>query len=120
MSKKPKDGPPGTTDQSPRWEGPPETRPRGYLPPSDDPRSNPDAAGEVLKDSDGDLGDAFGRDPPADRRTDRIRTRAYEIWEREGRRHGSHEQHWHRAATEIDGEEADGAVPDEPNVERDS
>ncbi|MGO4637083.1 DUF2934 domain-containing protein [Mesorhizobium sp. 2RAF45] len=49
-----------------------------------------------------------------------MRTRAYEIWEREGRRHGSHEQHWHRAATEIDGEEADGAVPDEPNVERDS
>ncbi|WP_413813931.1 DUF2934 domain-containing protein [Mesorhizobium sp. Root695] len=35
-----------------------------------------------------------------------MRTRAYEIWEREGRRHGSHEQHWHQAAREIDGEDA--------------
>nr|WP_244497704.1 DUF2934 domain-containing protein [Mesorhizobium sp. Root695] len=28
------------------------------------------------------------------------------MWEREGRRHGSHEQHWHQAAREIDGEDA--------------
>ena len=34
---KPKSGPPGTTEQSPRWEGPEETRPRGYLPAKDDP-----------------------------------------------------------------------------------
>ncbi|MCO5160974.1 MAG: hypothetical protein M9939_07545 [Mesorhizobium sp.] len=41
-------GPAGTTDQRPRWEGPPENRPRGYLPAQDDPESEPDAAGETL------------------------------------------------------------------------
>ena len=30
---------PGTTDQRPRWEGPPENRPRGYKPAKDDPRA---------------------------------------------------------------------------------
>ena len=59
MSNTPKDGAPGTTDQSPRWEGPPETRPRGYLPAKDDPSTDPDAAGETLKNPDRrDLGDA--------------------------------------------------------------
>lgn len=43
---------PGTTDQKPRWEGPPETRPRGYLPATDDPENDRDAAGENLKDPD--------------------------------------------------------------------
>jgi len=38
--KKPKDGAPGTTDQSPRWEGPEESRPRGYLPAKDNPDSD--------------------------------------------------------------------------------
>jgi len=52
MSNAPKDGQPGTTDQSPRWEGPPENRPRGYLPAKDDPNTNHDAAGETLKDPD--------------------------------------------------------------------
>jgi hypothetical protein len=33
----PKDGPPGTTEQSPQREGPLENRPRGYLPAKDDP-----------------------------------------------------------------------------------
>lgn len=33
----PKDGAPGTTKQSPRWEGPEENRPRGYMKPKDDP-----------------------------------------------------------------------------------
>lgn len=42
----PRDGPPGTTDQSPRWEGPPETRPRGYLPAKDDPETERDATGK--------------------------------------------------------------------------
>ena len=56
----PKDGKPGTTDQWPRWEGPPETRPRGYLPPKDDPSKTPDAAGETLDNPDrADLGDAM-------------------------------------------------------------
>ena len=46
----PKDGAPGPTDQSPRWEGPPGNRPRGYLPAKDDPEKDRDAAGENLKD----------------------------------------------------------------------
>ncbi|MBV8089607.1 MAG: DUF2934 domain-containing protein [Alphaproteobacteria bacterium] len=40
-------------------------------------------------------------------RTDRerrIEERAYELWEAEGHPQGKHEEHWHRAAREIDGE----------------
>jgi hypothetical protein len=48
--KSPKDGAPGTTEQSPRWEGPEETRPRGYLPAKDDPDADRDAVGENLQD----------------------------------------------------------------------
>lgn len=33
----PKDGAAGTTDQSPRWEGPQENTPRGYQKATDDP-----------------------------------------------------------------------------------
>jgi hypothetical protein len=40
----------------------------------------------------------------ADDRNERIRHRAYEIWEREGRHEGKHDEHWHRAAREIEGE----------------
>ncbi|AOF92801.1 hypothetical protein [Sinorhizobium sp. RAC02] len=47
---KPRDGAPGTTEQSPRWEGPEESRPRGYLPAKDDPDTARDAAGETNKD----------------------------------------------------------------------
>jgi hypothetical protein len=51
---------PGTTDQLPRWEGPPENRPRGYLPAIDDPARDRDAAGESLRDpAKSDLSDAF-------------------------------------------------------------
>ena len=51
MSKNiPTDGAPGTTDQSPRWEGPEETRPRGYLPATDDPDVDRDALGENNQD----------------------------------------------------------------------
>ncbi|CAN7763817.1 hypothetical protein C6558_12570 [Ensifer sp. NM-2] len=50
--KTPRDGKPGTTDQSPRWEGPRQTRPRGYLPAVDDPDSDRDAVGENLNDPD--------------------------------------------------------------------
>ena len=46
----PKDGAPGTTEQSPRWEGPEENRPRGYLPAKDDPTTDRDAVGENLRD----------------------------------------------------------------------
>jgi hypothetical protein len=35
----------------------------------------------------------------------RIRDRAYQIWDREGRRHGRHEAHWQQAKREIDAEE---------------
>lgn len=48
--KSPKDGAPGTTDQSPRWEGPKENRPRGYLPAKDDPDIDRDAMGENNQD----------------------------------------------------------------------
>lgn len=54
------EGAPGTTDQRPRWEGPPENRPRGYLPAEDDPETDRDAAGENLRDPQHrDLGDAM-------------------------------------------------------------
>src|SRR5689334_8089907 len=50
----------GTTDQMPRWEGPPENRPRGYLPAIDDPSVDRDAADENLRDPErSDLGDVF-------------------------------------------------------------
>jgi hypothetical protein len=48
----PKAGRAGTTDQSPRWEGPEETRPRGYLPAVDHPETDRDALGENLNDPD--------------------------------------------------------------------
>ncbi|MFE0016835.1 DUF2934 domain-containing protein [Mesorhizobium sp. NPDC059054] len=47
----------------------------------------------------------------ADDRQERIRQRAHEIWEREGRPHGSHERHWHQAAGEIEAEESKGKQP---------
>jgi hypothetical protein len=56
----PKDGKAGTTDQSPRWEGPQENRPRGYLPSKDHPEVDRDAMGENLSDPEKhDLGDAL-------------------------------------------------------------
>ncbi|MBZ9722024.1 DUF2934 domain-containing protein [Mesorhizobium sp. AD1-1] len=44
----------------------------------------------------------------SDDRDDRIRERAYQIWEREGRMQGDPERHWHQAEAEIDRE---GALP---------
>ena len=35
----------------------------------------------------------------------RIKERAYALWEAEGQLHGRHEEHWHRAAREIEAEE---------------
>lgn len=59
---KPRDGAPGTTDQWPRWEGPEENRPRGYLPAKDDPETDRDAADENLRDPKRkNLGDALKR-----------------------------------------------------------
>ncbi|PWL16550.1 hypothetical protein DKP76_16335 [Falsochrobactrum shanghaiense] len=51
---------PGTTEQKPKWEGPPENRPRGYEPAEDDPVTKRDAAGHNLSDPDRkNLSDAF-------------------------------------------------------------
>src|ERR1700730_1399332 len=45
-------------------------------------------------------------------REERIKQRAYALWQSEGHRHGRHEDHWHRAEREIAGEEAGpGAAP---------
>jgi hypothetical protein len=104
MTQQPKDGAPGTTDQSPRWEGPEENRPRGYLPAIDDPNVARDAAGENLADPDKrDLSDALDT---GDSREARIRQRAREIWEREGKPDGHHERHWAEAVWEIEDEDA--------------
>jgi hypothetical protein len=46
----PKEGAPGTTEQSPHWEGPQSTKPRGYMPAADDPEQDRDAMGENLRD----------------------------------------------------------------------
>ena len=46
----PKDGAAGTTEQSPRWEGPQENKPRGYMPAKDNPNSDRDAVGENLQE----------------------------------------------------------------------
>ena len=46
----PKNGAPGTTEQSPRWEGPQENIPRGYMPAQDNPDKARDAVGESNSD----------------------------------------------------------------------
>ncbi|MDQ2103159.1 DUF2934 domain-containing protein [Azospirillum isscasi] len=43
-------------------------------------------------------------------REDRIRHRAYEIWEREGRPEGRGESHWAQACAEIEAEDAASAT----------
>ncbi|MFQ6186241.1 DUF2934 domain-containing protein [Sinorhizobium meliloti] len=47
-----------------------------------------------------------------DERTERIRQRAYEIWEKEGKRDGDHERHWQEAADEIEKEDGPGNAAD--------
>jgi hypothetical protein len=47
-------------------------------------------------------------------REERIRERAYEIWEREGKPHGRDAEHWRQAASEIDAEVAASAGAGEP------
>lgn len=44
-------------------------------------------------------------------REEKIRARAYALWERGGYAHGSHEEHWSEAERQIDAEEAQGAAP---------
>ncbi|MBN9217725.1 MAG: DUF2934 domain-containing protein [Mesorhizobium sp.] len=52
----------------------------------------------------------------SDDRNNKIRDRAYAIWQREGGLHGDHERHWNQAELEIDREAAlpltaDDALP---------
>jgi hypothetical protein len=42
---------------------------------------------------------------------DKVRTRAYAIWEREGRPEGGAERHWAEAEEELRAEEQGGADP---------
>ena len=104
MSKSPKDGTPGTSDQSPRS--------HGYLPAKDGPATASDAAGENLSAPDkGDLSDASKTRLADQGRQDRIRARAYEIWEREGRQDGMSEYYWHQAITELNQERSTANSP---------
>ena len=98
-SNSPKEGgQPGTTDQWPRWEGPEETRPRGYLPAQDDPQEARDADGAHQ-----------GRE-------NLIRKRAFELWEARGRQEGTHEEDWAAAAQEIDAELSKQAISPFPET----
>ncbi|APG88104.1 cell division protein FtsW (plasmid) [Sinorhizobium americanum CCGM7] len=44
---------------------------------------------------------------------ERVRRRAYEIWEREGRFDGDHERHWQQATKELERQGGVGAAPQE-------
>ena len=44
----------------------------------------------------------------------RIEQRAYLFWEAEGQPHGRHEEHWHRAARQVEAEE-DVGTGEKPN-----
>ena len=43
---------------------------------------------------------------------DRIRRRAHELWEHEGRPVGRHEEHWARARREVEAEDGGGPAPE--------
>lgn len=45
------------------------------------------------------------------KRDEQIRSRAYAIWEREGRPHGRQEHHWHQAIREVDAGSGDPEAP---------
>lgn len=53
-------------------------------------------------------------------REEKIRARAYALWERDGYAHGSHEQHWAEAERQIDAEAAGAAAmaSEAPNTEQ--
>ncbi len=52
-------------------------------------------------------------------REERIRQRAYGIWQEEGEPHGRAAEHWHRAERELD-EQTDGIGEEQPTVGPDS
>ncbi|MCR6631637.1 MAG: DUF2934 domain-containing protein [Magnetospirillum sp.] len=51
-------------------------------------------------------GEKRGPDLPLETNLDRIRRRAFEIWEAEGRPEGRHREHWLQAEREILGDSA--------------
>ncbi|HET6618363.1 MAG TPA: DUF2934 domain-containing protein [Dongiaceae bacterium] len=69
----------------------------------------------TIPDADNNL----GRGAPADR-DERIRQRAHNIWEQEGRPDGRAKDHWDRAAQDLDREEAaiqgEGVAGETPGV----
>jgi hypothetical protein len=100
---KSQNGAPGTTDQKPKWEGSPETRPRGYLPADDNPEIDRDAAGENLQDPDrSNLSDALVTKNDDASREERIRYRAHQIWDEQGRPDGADREHWTQAEREVE------------------
>ena len=115
-NRQPRDGKPGTTDQWPRWEGPEESRPRGYLPAKDNPEVDRNAAGESLQGPERtDVADPTQQvDETSLPRDERVRQRAYENWEGRGRPEGTHDQDWFAAAQEIDSEMGETADPAHP------
>ena len=85
----PRKGTPGTMDQLRTLEGPAATPLAGNMP-TDDP------AGERIAAVEGDNAMAS--------REDRIRTRAHELWEQNGKQFGMESDHWYQAEREIDAE----------------
>ena len=50
-----------------------------------------------------------------DDREQKVRERAYSLWEQEGGEHGRHEEHWQRAEAELGDEDSPIETPqDEP------
>lgn len=51
---------------------------------------------------------------------DKIRERAYSIWESEGRQDGRHDEHWQRAEAELNGDasEISQSIPDRDTINR--
>ena len=66
--------------------------------------SNPQENGRS-KNAAPDADNNLGRGAPGDRE-DRIRQRAHELWEQEGRPEGRAHDHWDRAAQDLDREDA--------------
>ncbi len=63
--------------------------------PASDPPSQTDPTHGVVS----------ARTPPAE---EAVRQRAYEIWQREGSTHGSHNEHWEQARHELEAEGGGG------------
>ena len=56
-----------------------------------------------------------------DSREERVRTRAYELWEQAGRPHGQHHDHWEQASRELVSDETgEDPVPVDSTPARDA